>query len=123
MVDLLSFFLDLLAHELGQNRFNENLLRSCAWGFDPRTQLHKNYYQLKQEHLDRYRTETEAEAWRRNLVVGAFVDVRVKIDLSRDTNTSHGWIRGRIIKVSACEADMNLLSVGDKDKIVERMKA
>ena len=59
VINLLVFFMDLVLHELKHNRYNEFLLRACSWIFDPRTQLHKTYYQLKKEHLDRYWTETE----------------------------------------------------------------
>ena len=43
--------------------------------------------------------------------------MRVKIDLSKDSNTAMGWIRGRIDHIRACDADISNLSDKKKDDI------
>ena len=59
------------------------------------------------------------------LKVGDHVDVRVKLDIRKDDeyNGNRGWVQGRITKVSACEADINLISMKDRTAIIKAYEA
>ena len=120
VVKVLAVLLDLLAHELKNHRYNENLLRACTWLFNPQTPIHTTFYQLKKEHLTRYWTGTDE--WRKELKKGDFVDVRVKIDLAKELNISKGWIRGRISQVRASDADIANLRDKTREEITKFMR-
>ena len=80
--EVLKVFLDVVNHELKNDRYNENLLRACTWAFDPNAALHKNFYQLKKEHYER--KWTNKDEWRGELKKDDFVDVRVKVDTEKE---------------------------------------
>ena len=70
VIKVLVVFLDIVHHELKHQRYNENLLRACTWVFDPRTEIHKHFYQLKEEHFDRIKNKINLQKkWRRDLKV------------------------------------------------------
>ena len=123
VIKVLVVFLDIVHHELKHQRYNENLLRACTWVFDPRTEIHKNFYQLKQEHLDRLKNKTkEQKKWRSELEEGKFVDVRVKLDHEWEEQEgieNTGWVRGRIEKVKANKFDIENLAPDIKEKIMK----
>ena len=80
--EVLKVFLEIVNHELKNDRYNENLLRACTWAFDPNAALHKNFYQLKKEHYEGQ--WTNKDEWRGELKKDDFVDVRVKVDTEKE---------------------------------------
>ena len=71
-----------------------------TWCFHPQSPLHSEFYQMKQEDMDMYRTKrVPAEAWREKLRVGDKVDVRIPLNEDEqqiDDDTFMGWVQARI---------------------------
>ena len=63
-------------HEDG--KYDEKMMAAMTWCFDPHTDLHKNYFNMKLEDL--MKKFTENQEWRHKLKAGNRVDVCVQLD-------------------------------------------
>ena len=99
---VISSFLKMLRNELAEGRYDEKFLCALTWAFYPQADLHKNFYKLCKEDLEkRY---TEHQDWRDKDKLSTRkpnnrVDVRVKVDVDNPNSKARGWISRRINKI------------------------
>ena len=77
--------------EMKQERYNDKFLEAMTWLFNPKSELHRSYFQMTVEDMDKVRTGRET--WRESLKAGDRVDVRIPLD---DKKQQMGWVQARI---------------------------